>query len=642
MTRFFSFSVILVFVLTSGTAIAADDEAPWHVLMLQADSLKRLLNVEPLSEKRKLELYKDIAQSYASNDQDSLLRYATKAIPLARKLKEYDILFGCYIHAGAAHCFRANYDSALTYFDQLKSIAIEVGNKRMETVVLSFYAYIYMIQGKYHTAIDLYLNVLKIHERKGNMEGCLAALINLSEINRKLSNTETALQYLERAEKIYYQLKSSNRWTMTSILNEFAFNYLNRGDLDMALRYATQSDSLNGDDYIVNLCNTKGILASIWLQRADYDLAMRYALQSYYWADRLQDKNLYAYAGKIVSDAYMAQKRYPEAEAAALKIWNTDSTYIDESRVAAGNIVLANIYMRQTERAAYYFKKYSELNELYAEKNFQTTVSDLAIKYETEKKEERIASLEKERRLYVWLGITGVVLALALGMILLQNQKNARKEKQLTATRSFLDGEMKERTRIAHDLHDRLSGSLSAVKFELSKHADTLTNIRDQLDKCIVDIRNTAHNLMPASLHYGMKVALEDFAKQFPNVHFHYFGAEKRIETRMEYVIYCCACELVNNAVKYSGAQNINLQLIQDRKHVSLTVSDDGCGFDKKTIAKGMGMKSIRNRVASCNGKIDIDSTPGKGTEITIELRMENGESRIENDEDIQIFIKNN
>jgi len=276
--------VFLAFVLTSGAAHAADDEEPWHVSFRIADSLKRLLDVEPLTEKRKLELYNHIAGQYAGSDQDSLLRYATKGIPLARKLKEYDMLVDCYIQAGAAHCFRANYDSAFYYFNLLESLSIERRNKWAETVAIGFYAYIYKIQGKYNSAIDYYLKALKIFESEGDYsERYVNTLTNLSEINRRLGNTEIALRYLEEAEKACHQIKAHNNyeWRLTSVLNEYAFNYLNHGDLDMALDYALQSDSINRNRYIVNLCYTHGILASIWLQRNDFDRAMQHALQSY-------------------------------------------------------------------------------------------------------------------------------------------------------------------------------------------------------------------------------------------------------------------------------------------------------------------------------------------------------------------------
>ena len=171
-------------------------------------------------------------------------------------------------------------------------------------------------------------------------------------------------------------------------------------------------------------------------------------------------------------------------------------------------------------------------------------------------------------------------------------------------------------------MHDRLSGNLSAVKIELGNHADSMQNVRDKLDNCIRDIRNAAHDLMPISLQFGMKVALEDYATQFTNVRFHFFGEDKRIEERLEFVVYCCASELVNNAIKHADAKNINLQLVQDEKHITLTVSDDGCGYDEKATVKGFGLKSIRDRVASCNSKMDIVSSPGEGTETTIEIKI--------------------
>ena len=250
-------------------------------------------------------------------------------------------------------------------------------------------------------------------------------------------------------------------------------------------------------------------------------------------------------------------------------------------------------------------------------------MADMEIKYETEKKEIRITSLEKERQLYVWLGVAGILFAMALGIVFWQKNKNMRKEKQLIATRSVLDGEMSERTRLARDLHDRLSGNLSAVKIGLNNN-EPQQSISNKLDKCIEEIRNVAHNLMPKSLQYGLKTALEDFAAQFPNVHFHFFGKEGNIEERTAFVAYCCANEMVNNSLWHSGAKNINLQMVQDKKLVSLTVQDDGCGCDEKMTSKGIGLKNIYDRVTSSNGKIDIVTSPSKGTEIIIELKTGN------------------
>jgi len=620
----FRYMFFLVFVLINGTA-AANDDIIDNIQKSIIDSLKKLLVIHPVTEDRKLEIYSELANAYHASDHDSSVFYAHKSLKLARKLKSNEEIIVIYCTLGLNYSFRGNYDSAFFYFNRMKELAIARRDIENETKALSMIAFMYAKQGKYHTSIEYYLKGLKISENEGWTDRCVGILSNLSEINRRLGNTESAIQYLKQAEEKCNTLNIKGRyhWHKSQICNEYAFNYLNKGDSDIALRYALESDSLN-PTAPVNACYVNGLLATIYLQKNDVDLALQYALKSYEWADVLKDKNLYANAGKILSDVYLAQHRYREAEAEALKVWMCDSTYIDESRDAVGNIVLANIYMRNMERAAYYFKKYAELNAQYAEKSFQTTVSDMAVKYESEKKETRIATLEKEQQLYTGLGIAGVLLAGFLCVVFWQKQRNVHKEKQLIATRSILDGEMKERARLAQDLHDRLSGNLSALKIELGKYKESMNHIRDQLDRCIQDIHDAAHDLMPASLQFGMKVALQDFAAKFPNVRFHFFGTEKRINDRMEFVVYCCANELVNNAVNHSGAKTINLQLVQDSKYVILTVSDDGCGFDEKTVAKGFGLRSISDRVASCNGNMDIFTVPGEGTEITIELKIDN------------------
>ena len=630
MIQFKQIWLILIFLFAAGSAAVAGDEntIAWiQSVHLRIDSLKQALYTQSPTEKQKMEIYQLISATYHNVAPDSSMFYADKGISIALKISDYETLARLYADKAVAATFSGNYEAAIATYELLTELGAKTGNERYEVHALAMTGFAYDHRGMYNTAIDYYLKALKIFERMEWTDNCVALLANLSEMNRRMGNTEMALHYLREAEikgSVWKEDEDLYGWRMPQVFNEYASVYLNNGDFDEALRYALKADSVNPIHATINRCETKSLLANIYLQKQNYDRALQYAKESYIQANILKDISLYAKAGKILSDVYLAQKRYHEAETEALRVWQIDSTNIDESRMIAKNIALANLHMGNAAKAAYFLNRYSEMNAQFSEKSFHTTISDMVIKYETEKKEQRIDALENERRLYVWLGIAGVVLSFALGLILLQKQRNARKEKQLTATRSFLDGEMRERTRIAHDLHDRLSGNFSAIKIELGKHAESQQNINELVDNCIRDIRDSAHNLMPVSLQFGMKVALEDFAAKFPNVSFHFFGAEKRIEGRIEYVIYCCACELVYNSVRHSGAKNINLQLIQDGKYATLTVSDDGCGFNEKTVTKGFGLKSIRNRVASCNGKIDIDSAPEKGTETTIELKITN------------------
>lgn len=616
----------IVTLLICGQTLAQDDE-PWYAVSYRiGDSLKLVLKTQQLTEKEKLEVYSQLAMSvYGGLEQDSVIFYGTKALALAKKFGEYERKTEIYRYLGVAYCFTSNYDTARILFNEAIELAIERNDKRSETGTLALIAFAYAKEAKYNTAVDYYLKILKIAESEDWTDDRVRALNNLSEINRRMGNTTIAMQYLKESEDILNNLSQSPsdrglyEWRMPHVYNEYASNYIAQGDLDKATWYLLKSDSIN-TFAAVNKCQTKSLLTTIYIQRGDYDLAMQYAQESYHQANFLKDRKLYTDARKSISDVYLAQKRYPEAEAEALKAWMADSTDIDVSRYLAENIALANIYMNNTEKAAYYFKRYSELNKQYSDKSFQTNLSDLGIKYEIDKKEMRIVSLEKERQLSLWLGVAGILLVFALIIVLWQTIKNAKKEKQLIATYSVMDGEMIERTRLARDLHDRLSGNLSAVKIELN-NTESLLKISNKLDGCIDEIRRVAHNLMPTSLQYGIKTALEDFAVQFPNVHFHFFGEDNRFEERAEFILYCCANELVNNSLKHSGAESINLQLVQDEKHATLTVQDDGKGYNEKTIRKGLGLRNIYDRITSCNGKIDVFSS-SKGTETTIELKI--------------------
>ena len=620
--------VLITFLLISGGKSFAEEELSitWpndHYRIV--DSLKQLINTQSLTEEQLLDLYCKIGEHYHAIETDSTISYTIKSIPLAIKLKNNQLLGDLYVGLGVSSCFAGDFKTALDCFDKVEELGEMIKSEKLKVISVVMKAFAYAKKGNYNTSIGYYLKALKVYESMGDTDNCITVLANLSEINRLLGNTEMALFYLKQADELCDIFKKENefqyRWRAPQVYNEFGYNYLSIGDFDKALHFALKADSVNVDYGTINKCGTYNLLASIFIQQNDYDHALHYAEVAYKYADILKDVNLYVSALQTLSDIYLAQKRYLEAEIEALKAWQIDSTNINESRNIAKNIAMANIYMDNTEKAAYFFNKYAEMNMQFSEKSFHTTVSDLSIQYDIEKKQVRIASLEKERQLYLWLATAGVLLLIALVSVLWQTVRNAHKKRQLIASKAIKDGEIGERERIAKDLHDRLGSKLAAVKMEIINTED-LQSVRGKLDQCMNEIREITHDLMPISLSkFGLKSALEDATAQFSHVYFHFFGSEERFEQRLEYTIYCCTNELMTNAIKHSDAENINVQLVQSKKYLSLTVQDDGCGFDEKSIHKGMGIENVRNRVTAYAGNMDIVSFPGKGTEVVIGFR---------------------
>ncbi len=585
------------------------------------DSLVNILETQNLSAEKKLDLYKDISQKYMQNDLEKFKKYTALGLELAVKERNKKMQAAFNANTGVFYSYKASYDTALVYMEKALELAKETKNENLEAKLYVNMALNYSMKGDFSKEIEYDLKALPIFEKIGDDKSFITLLVNLGTTYRSLYDEERALYYIDRANK----LAEETGYSHGKILVYYAYAgiYYNQKEFEKALEYYLKSIEIckkENNKHFEILCAQS--IATVYLEYLkDYRKAEEYANESLQQAIEFGDPFRIRGSLRILAQIRLIQKRYKDCENLATEAWEIDSTDIDTSPDLASMIAISNIHLNNKEKAEHFFHMYIDLNGEKSKKSLQETLIGMEVKYETEKKEMKIASLEKEKQLYIWLGITGILLAIALGVVLRQKMKSIRKEKQLIATRSVLDGEMGERTRLARDLHDRLSGNLSAVKIGLNNQTESLQNVCNKLDSCIEEIRRVAHNLMPASLQFGMKVALEDFAAQFPNVHFHFFGEEHRIEERKEFVIYCCANELVNNSLRHSGAKNINLQLVQDEKHVTLTVQDDGSGFNEKSVAQGIGLKNIRDRVSSCDGKIDIVTSPGKGTETIIEIK---------------------
>ncbi|MDR0572594.1 MAG: hypothetical protein LBG96_00940 [Tannerella sp.] len=115
---------------------------------------------------------------------------------------------------------------------------------------------------------------------------------------------------------------------------------------------------------------------------------------------------------------------------------------------------------------------------------------------------------------------------------------------------------------------------------------------------------------MPETLsRYGLRPAIGDFCRSLSSrIVFDWFGSETRFNPKLEVVVYRIVHELVNNALKYSGASQIIVQVMQETGRIAFTVQDDGCGFDPLAVSRGMGLTNIRTRFVSFGGNMQIDS----------------------------------
>lgn len=209
-------------------------------------------------------------------------------------------------------------------------------------------------------------------------------------------------------------------------------------------------------------------------------------------------------------------------------------------------------------------------------------------------------------------------------------------EKQLIAMNSIIQGQEAERSRMAKDLHDGLGGMLSGVKLNLSSMKGSMIVQENdarlfnrsiaQLDNAIAEMRRVAHNMMPeALLKFGLTEAVQDYCEginesKLVKIKFTQIGLNKPIEKPTEVILYRIVQELSNNAMKHANAKNIFIQLTKHERGLTLTVEDDGNGFDTGQVRKGAGLQNVQSRIDYLKGTMEINSASGEGASFTIEI----------------------
>lgn len=272
----------------------------------------------------------------------------------------------------------------------------------------------------------------------------------------------------------------------------------------------------------------------------------------------------------------------------------------------------------------------------------------------TVQKEKQIVSLEKEkqtRNTLIYSLVAGLFVLILISVLVYRNMTirkriaenevlQLQQEKQLLATHSILKGQEEERIRVARDLHDGLGGLLSGIKLTLNSvkgnvilpeaSAMTFTRALNQLDGAISEMRRVAHSMMPETLvQFGLVDALTDYCTGISesgqlHVGMHAYGLDKRLDSSVEIVLYRIVQELLNNVLKYAEATEAQVQLTLIENNISLTVEDNGKGFDVSQLDKnrGTGLRNVQARIDYLNGKLDIRSTPNEGTSILVEVTV--------------------
>ena len=170
-------------------------------------------------------------------------------------------------------------------------------------------------------------------------------------------------------------------------------------------------------------------------------------------------------------------------------------------------------------------------------------------------------------------------------------------------------------------------GSLQ-INFDDTNSKKIYGSASQMIDEACTEVRKIAHEMMPQALKkLGLIKALEDLVLKTDALYdldaeFHVHGEAKSFDDNTNVMLYRIVQEALNNIVKYSKAKEVLLQVNFSNEWFDLAIEDDGIGFepDSVNLEKGMGLKSMAFRTDFIGGVYDINSRPGAGTLITINI----------------------
>jgi len=518
---------------------------------------------------------------------------------------------------------------------------------------------LYFSQGDYPKYLATGVKTLTLARAIGDSSVVARALFDVGRAHyyiRNRNSNEISLKYLADALELATFLSDTSilckaHRGIGAILGEYWQNE-KRYSLDTSiyhLRLANEIAIARGDYYASSgiLC----VIGEYLMEEGDHGLRVeKYFQEALTNAEKADVQEGKAFAFQKLGYLYTLRKEYAQAEhffENSLRLYRSIGSIDGAINTLSLMKKLYTSYGTKNQLAEIADLMHKYYDSLYNESTARS-FAEMQTRFDTERKEQQIKILLAESQLHEARLLKnrfmiGSIIVLTLIILIAILIYNSRKRYKLKAEMSheiqqlqkeqfnlIVDGQEKERKRIARELHDGLGQLLSTIHLSLSSMDVQNKQVNSSLhlmDQAISDVRNISHNMMPnALISSGLVPALEDMIHRINSsgkVRAN-FSSRVNLETdeNIAVAIYRITQEVVNNTLKHSMATELSLNIESVDSKIQLNISDNGKGFETKGSKEndGLGLKNIHSRVDLLGGQIDIMSEPGEGTQFKIIL----------------------
>lgn len=614
------------------------------------DGLKSELKNNP-DQKKLATIYSDLTWYYSNVSIDSALAYGKKAIRESELSNDSTLIAQVYSDVGAVYFRKGDYNDSKKNYLKAYSIRKKIKDYNGIAKLNINLGSLYVKNQEYQPALKNYLNAIKYFEEKGNLAIVSETKSNVGLLFFEMKNYKKSIQYLKEA--IPFQESNKIDEKLCNSYLTLGNNYLLLNDTINALSYYDKSlkiaKRIGNKLTISSAYNNIGAIRTAQnkskeaIEMYDKSKLVRQDLNSELEKSGL-DLN---YAKELLN-----KKKYVEAQQLLLKVKKifTSKNSRDNLLIAYSQLVTAHSGLNNSDSTAFYFEKYTQLNNELFEENTAKQTNELETKYQTAKKEKLLLEKEAEnKRKTNWIIIISLltIFSSLVGFLIYRQQKlkNKQQEQEFQLKTAIAQIEtqnqlQEQRLSISRDLHDNIGAQLTFVISSVdnlkygnqitdSRVVNQLTKISDFTKSTIIELRDTIWAMNNNEFAFDdlrsrifnfiekAKSAKEDIVFKF-NVDDSL--KEMKFSSIIGINLYRTMQEAVNNAVKYSEATQIDVNVLNKDNQINIEIKDNGKGFDLDTVDFGNGLNNMRKRIEEIGGDFSIFSEINKGTSVSILL----------------------
>lgn len=511
-------------------------------------------------------------------------------------------------------------------------------------------------------AYDHFINSRKAFTSIDSIDMAMQITLEIARlVNAQGNNENDYRKYLE--EYVKYALKTNNPKKMANAFGELGVLEMDNSNYRKSIQYFKKGiRMLNGSDKGFE-ARINSNIAAVYAEYLDKpDSALYYLNKDVNYLK--ENKKTHDLCLNYVNQAaaYYYLEDYPKA-IEYLKM--ADKLPLSEYEGKTRQYIYEFLYKNYQELGDYDNAfKYMELNKKFADSINATeqniAINEIQTKYQTKEKELENTKLKNNietNRILLYTSIGALLAVAAIALLLVKNARRkekiskqeklieqqklekALKDYEINSIDMMLEGQEKERQRIANDLHDNLGSMLATLKLNFenlklrkSELRDEETKLYERTDELIEEayqkVRRLAHaknagvlateGLIPAIKKLAEKISIPG-KLQMQVVP---FGFNNRLDNTIEIMIFRAVQELGTNIIKHSQATEATIHLTHHDDIINIIIEDNGIGFKSSELQMndGMGLQAIRKKIEQLGGTFTIDSMPGKGTTILIDI----------------------